>query len=317
MNPFKAYSKVQDTIFKTLVLAGVGGTAVLGFMIYNGTVKNAQDAQQFLTHGYNSVAKVTHDLATNSKINRTPTVSLDLIKVTSHIDLTSLLKVAEISCEQEVTVSQTGRRDLFVLGYFLEGKAEIKIVSGFTGSVEYNLSEVKIRLEKDKIIVDLPPPIVKLTEVKNMETSASGDLDNLIAARQQVIQVLNSALVLPYQYKLFFADEKTTELFTVSHNQATHALTDLIQATVKATQPNITETYKIVVNPSTEPTKSVTITTSKKNDVQIPLASIFNANDTAITNLLKSTNSSAIVTSKLKNSEVKKTNLNNSNLLPD
>jgi hypothetical protein len=275
-------------LFKLIVVGGTVGSLVIGVSLYNSGFRTIEDIQK----KYGELTQVTTELLTDAKINRPPTYDFDISDIKNKIELTSTLKVAELSSEQIINIHQTGTRDTWVIGGLLKGNAYFNFKASFNGSVEYNTKEITFAQKGKQIIVTLGVPKILLNEIKYVEVGTSGNLSDILAAKQTMLSVLDSTAS-NYNYKLYFTDPKTKPLMTDASTQASDSLKSMINGILKAAKPDVD--YEIVINGAAVGIDTVTIKNGSGTATQVPLGDILNADTTAISNRLIGTNSSAKV----------------------
>jgi hypothetical protein len=279
-------------LFKLVVVGGTCGTLVMGFALYNSGIRTVEQLQT----KYNEVANVTTELLTDAKINRPPTYDFDISSIKNKIELTSTLKVCELSSEQMISIHQSGARDTWVIGGLLKGNAYFNFKASFNGSVEYNTKDITFSQQGKQIIVTLGVPKILLNEIKYVETGTTGNLSEILAAKQTMLATLDSTAS-KYNYKLYFTDPETKPLMTQAATQATLSLKSMIDGILKAARPDVD--YDIVINGAAKGVDSVYILNGSGTTTQVPLGDILNADTTAISNRLISSNSNAKVNFKV------------------
>jgi hypothetical protein len=275
-------------LFKFAFVGTFAGTLVLACVMYNSGIRSIEQVQQ----KYNEVTNVATELLTDAKIVRPPTYDFDVSSIKNKIALTSTLKVANLSSEQIIKVHQTGTRDTWIIGGLLKGNAYFNFRATFTGSVEYNTKEINFAQEGKTITVTLGTPQIFLSDIKYAELETTGNLSNIVAAKQNMLSTLDTSAH-NFHYSLYLANKDTKTLLTQTANQADESLKGMIQSILKASKPEVV--YEVVIKRSDVPINIVSIQNGSGTDVQVPLKDILNATPEAIITSLKSSNSNAKV----------------------
>ena len=276
-------------LFKTSIVVGTFGTLAFGFTMYNSGVRTLDQLQS----KYSEASNVATALFTDAKLIQPTTYKFDLSDIQNKIRLATTLKVANLSSEQILKVHQTGARDTWVIGGFLKGNAYFDFKASFTGSVEYSTKEMTFSQEGKNLVVTLPTPIINLSDIKYAEISTTGNLSDIIGAKQNLLSKLETSAK-NYNYSLFFNAADSRALVTQSANQAEQSLKQMIEGILKASNPNLD--YSIIVRRANAQIANVVIQNGSGSDVLIPIGNIMNATVEPIVESLKTEDSSAQVT---------------------
>lgn len=276
-------------LFKTSIVVGTFGTLAFGFTMYNSGVRTLDQLQS----KYSEASNVATALFTDAKLIQPTTYKFDLSDIQNKIRLATTLKVANLSSEQIIKVHQTGARDTWVIGGFLKGNAYFDFKASFTGSVEYSTKEMTFSQEGKNLVVTLPTPIINLSDIKYAEISTTGNLSDIVGAKQNLLNKLETSAK-NYNYSKFFNAEDSRTLVTQSANEAEQSLKQMIEGILKSSNPNLN--YSIIVRRANAQIANVVIQNGSGSDVLIPIGNIMNATVEPIVDNLKTEDSSAQVT---------------------
>jgi hypothetical protein len=211
------------------------------------------------------------------------------------LELEKQLKVVSLKSVGTINVNRTGARDTWLIGPLLEGKASFVYNSKFTGYIQYNLAQVKYRIEGNTIIASLPTPTIYATDMIVREQDALGNLANIHSEKNTVLSGLNSEAARAYFYSQFFTETQMKDSFSKSYNQASATLTDLIGRPLSLASPN--KKFTIKVEPSNQAPTFINL-----DNGTITFDTVLNSSPMALRDFYKQFDPNIEVTVNVKNS---------------
>jgi hypothetical protein len=253
----------------------LGGVVYLGFKFYNQTGKVTE-----VLDTISDKVKVVGDNLSEMKITQPVDYNIDAAKLTSLMRNTSAYDVVNFSCQQKINVEQTGSSDFPFFGIFLPGKAKFEYLTSFTGTVEYNTSEMKVETLLGSVVVTLGRPIVNITEVKFSNTKEEGNLNEQLLSRTKAQEALDQLENYPYFYSLFFngtdvGETIKTQLLAKADTNAKVALKEVFGSIVSNLIPN--HPIDVSVQTCGQTPSNVTLKHSNGEDIAISFETIENA----------------------------------------
>jgi hypothetical protein len=250
----------------------LGGAVYLGYKFYNQTGKVSEVLDQI-----GDKVKVVGDNILEMNITQPVDYTVDAAKLTSLMRNTSAYDVVNFSCQQKINVEQTGSSDFPFFGIFLPGKAKFEYLTSFTGTVEYNTSEMKVETLLDSVVITLGRPIVNITEVKFNNTKEEGNLNEQLLSRTKAQEALDQLENYPYFYSLFFngtdvGESIKTQLLAKADTNAKVALKEVFGSIVSNLSPN--HPIEVSVQTSGQTPSNITLKHSNGEDIAISFETI-------------------------------------------
>ncbi|MGL4758663.1 MAG: hypothetical protein ACRCXZ_04970 [Patescibacteria group bacterium] len=289
----KLFAKIQLFMYLTPIVA----ILIVCYGIYSGTVKSVQDLQNQIGSTVNGGKEFVQSLAPVKEAE----VSVNVTDIKNELRLKTRIQAAEFSSKSTINVAQSGARDTWIIGGFLEGSATFSYSALFSGIVVYNLDKdtdgegLDVQLVDNVLTIKLPTPIVTITEVNIKRMDVAGNLANIHVEESQALSALESNVSVNYFYKQFFTGDQMKQLFTKSNLEAKTSLESFVGTLLnKAGAKNIT--VNVIPNPN-----PATYLTAGKSKIEFN--DVLTANPVALENYFKSKNPKAKIIVNTANSQ--------------
>ncbi|MGL4757705.1 MAG: hypothetical protein ACRCXZ_00070 [Patescibacteria group bacterium] len=229
-------------------LTVVSGVAFLGYRIYiqgqqvSTVVDEIRDKAQ---EGINTIGKM--------KVIQPEDYNLDTSIISSRLQSCSILTTLNLSCKENIQITQTGGSDFPFFGIFLPGKAHFDFSAGYSGSVGFSTNDIRIEQNENLIQVILGTPIVTLSDLKFNNTNEKGNLNKQLAARVKAEEALDDPRLFPYYLALFFNGMENGEtiksrMLDQAFDQAKSTLLELVKSMLSSMKEGLE--YDIIVSPN-------------------------------------------------------------------